>query len=103
VVDVQHTLQAKPGLDRIVLRHEQSFHRVPLFAVQKTSRLPGPEVFAFVGLRNVIASYRQKVMSFKLKRDDCTEHLSIPDLATPFARTSIDPDPDVSVMQTQGL
>jgi hypothetical protein len=36
-----------------------------LFAVQKASRLPGPEVFAFVGLRNVVASYRHKVTFYK--------------------------------------
>ena len=46
-----------------------------LFAVQKTSRLAGPEVFAFVGLRNVLASYRQKLkissMSMNVMLEAC--------------------------------
>ena len=58
--DVQHALQANPGLDRMTPRREQSFHRVQLFAVQKTAALPGAAVFAFVGLRNAIASYTDR-------------------------------------------
>ena len=75
MVDVQRTLQAIWGLDRIATRREQSLPRVQLFAVQKTSRLAGPEVFAFVGLRNVLASYRQKVTFSKREHDTRVECL----------------------------
>ena len=68
MVDVQHTLQAIWGLDRIVLRREQSLPRVQLFAVQKAVTPARVAAFAFVGLRNVLASYRQKVTSFKFGR-----------------------------------
>ena len=61
MVDVQRTLQAKPGLDRITTRREQSFTGFQLFAVQKTATLAGVAVFAFVGLRNVLASYNQNL------------------------------------------
>ena len=61
MVDVQHTLQAKPGLDRIVLRHEQPSTGYPLLAVQKAATLAGVAAFAFVGLRNVPTSYNQNL------------------------------------------
>jgi hypothetical protein len=86
VVDVQRTLQAIWGLDRITTRREQSLPRVQLFAVQKTSSLAGPEVFAFVGLRNVLASYRQKVTLSKRECENRAGRLSTPDLTTPLDR-----------------
>lgn len=74
MVDVQRTLQAIWGLDRIATRREQSLPRVQLFAVQKAATPARVAAFAFVGLRNVVASYRHKVTFSKREhgtRVDC--------------------------------
>lgn len=61
MVDVQRTLQAIWGLDRIATRREQSLPRVQLFAVQKAATPARVAAFAFVGLRNVPTSYNQNL------------------------------------------